>query len=113
MQEKNQVVKSKILNEAVNVSVESCHEYSLHDSFKDHFDSMQEELLFGQPYHDKQVIEYFEICHAFYDPVVEYMDRFFRWRSWLCFCNKRHTFHHNLFPFCSYVPISIKHKEET
>ena len=73
---------------------------------------MQEDLLFGQPYHDKQVIEYFEICHAFYDPVAEYMDRFFRWGRWLCVCSKGHTFHHNLFPFCSCVLIPIKHEEE-
>ena len=69
---------------------------------------MQEELLFGQPCHDKQVIEYFEICHVFYDPVAEYMDKFFRWSNWLYVCSKEQIFH----LFCSYVLILIKHEEE-
>ena len=42
---------------------------------------MQEELLFGHPFNGKQMIEYFEICHAFYDPLAEYMDNFFKWYS--------------------------------
>ena len=58
------------------------------------------------------MIEYFEICHAFYDRVAGYMDKFFRWDSWLCVFNKGQHFHHNLFPFCSYVLISIKNEEE-
>ena len=59
------------------------------------------------------MIEYFEICHAFYDPVAEYMDKFFRRGSWLCVCKKGYNFHDNLFPFCSYVLISIKFDEKT
>ena len=58
------------------------------------------------------MIEYFEICHAFYDPVAEYMDIFFRWSSWLYVCSKGQIFHHNVFLLCSYVLISIKHEEE-
>ena len=59
------------------------------------------------------VIKYFEICHVFYDPVAEYMDKFFKWGSWLCVCSKGQFFHHNLLPLCSYVLILIKHEEET
>ena len=110
--EKNEVVNLEILNEVADISFENSHENSFQIYFKDRFDSMQEELVFGQPYHDKQVIEYFEICHDFYDPVVVYMDKFFRWSSWLYVCNKGRIFHHNLLLFCSYVLISIKHEEE-
>ena len=88
------------------------HENSFQNSFKDQFQSMEEELLSGHPCHDKQVIEYFEICHVFYDLVAEYMDTFFRWISWLNFCSKGQNFHHNLLLFCSYVLIPIKHEEE-
>ena len=94
----------------MDISFKKSHEYSLDEFFECHFDSMQEELLFGQPCHDKQVIEYFEICHVFYDPVSEYMEKYFRWSSWLYVCNKGQILHHNL--FCSYVLILIKHEEE-
>ena len=71
MLENNKVVKIEISNEVVDISLKKNHENSFQNSFKDQFQSMQEELLFGQPCHDKQVIEYFEICHVFYDLVVE------------------------------------------
>ena len=58
------------------------------------------------------MIEYFEIFHVFYDPIAEYMDKFFRWRSWLYVCIKGEIFHHNLLLFSSYVLISIKFEEE-
>ena len=74
---------------------------------------MQEELPFGQPCHDKQVIEYVEICHAFYGSVAKYMDKFFRWGSWLCICSKGQTYHHNLLLLCSYFLIPIKHERES
>ena len=112
MLENNGVVNVEISNEVADISLKNNHENSFQSSSKDRFDSMQEELLFGQPYHDKQVIEDFEICHAFYDPIAEYMDRFFRWRSWLYVCSKGQIFHHNLLLFFSYVLISIKHEEE-
>ena len=73
---------------------------------------MQEELLFGHPFNGKQMIEYFEICQNFYDPVAEYMDKFFRWGSWVCVCSKGQIFHHNLLSLCAYVLILIKHEEE-
>ena len=109
---KNGVVNLEILNEVADISFKNNHDNFFQSSFKDRFDSMQEELLFGQPCHDKQVIEYFESFHFFYDPIAKYMDRFFRWGSWLCVCSNRHPFHHNLFPFFSYVLISFKHEEE-
>ena len=110
--EKNGVVNVEILNEVADISLKINHENSFQSYFKYRFDSTQEELLFGQPYQDKHVIEYFEFCHSFYDPVAEYMDRFFIWGSWLCVYSKGQTFHHNIFPFSSYVLISIKHEEE-
>ena len=85
--EKNGVVNVEIINEVVDISLKNNHENSFQNSFKDRFQSMQE-LLFGQPCHDKQVIEYFENFHGFYDPIAEYMDKFFRWGGWLCVCSK-------------------------
>ena len=84
MLEKNGVVNSEILNKVVDISFEKIHENSFQISFKDHSDSMQEELLFGQPSNGTKMTEYVEGCHAFYDPVAEYMDRFFSWGGWLC-----------------------------
>ena len=99
--ENNGVVNIEISNEVADISLKDNHENSFQSYSKDLFDSMQEELLFGQPCHDKQVIEYFEICHVFYDPVTEYMDNYFRWSSWLYVCSKGQIFHHNLLLFCS------------
>ena len=79
--EKKGVVDVEILNEVADISLKNNHENSFQSYSEDWFDNMQEELLFGQPCHDKHVIEYFEICHAFYDPVAEHMDKFFRWGS--------------------------------
>ena len=100
-----EVLNSEILNEIVDISFEISHESPFQSSFEDQFDNMLEELLFGQIYDDRQVIEYFEICHSFYDPVAKYMDKFFRWGSWLYVCSKEQIFHHNLLLLCSYVLI--------
>ena len=99
--EKNGVINLEILNEVVDISFKNNHENFFQSSFKDWFDSMQEELN-----------EYFEIFHVFYDPVAEYMDKFFMWGSWLYVCSKEQICHHNLLLLCSYVLISIKHEEE-
>ena len=50
-----EVLKSEILDEVV----ENCHEFSLHGSFEDQFDSMQGNLLLGQPSHGKQMTNFF------------------------------------------------------
>ena len=84
MLEKNGVVNLEILNEVADISFKNNHENFFQSYFKDWFDSVQEELLFGNPSNGKQMTEYIEGCHAFYDPVTEYMDKFFRWGSWLC-----------------------------
>ena len=76
------------VHEIVDISFENSHESSFQSYFEYQFDSMQEELLFGQPCHDKQVIEYLKKIHVFYDPVTEYMNFFSRWDGWLCICNK-------------------------
>ena len=67
--ENNGVVNVEILNEVADISLKNNHENSFESSSKDRFDGMQGELLFGQPCQDKQVIEYFEIYHVFYDRV--------------------------------------------
>ena len=43
MNEKNEVGNSEILDEVEDVPFESCHEHSLHGSFEDQFDSVQED----------------------------------------------------------------------
>ena len=53
MHEKNEVVKSEILNEYVDVLVEDCHEHSCQGSFKKLFDNLQRELLLEQLSHGK------------------------------------------------------------
>ena len=97
--ENNGVVNIEISNEVADISLKDNHENSFQSYSKDLFDSMQEELLFGQPCHDKQVIEYFEICHVFYDPVAEHMDKSLRWSSWLYVCSKGQIFIINYFYF--------------
>ena len=56
---KNEVVKSKILNEFVDVSVEYCHEHSCQGYFEKQFDNVQEELHLEQPSDGKKMIEIF------------------------------------------------------
>ena len=51
--ENNGVVNVEISNEVADISLKNNHENSFQNSFKDQFQSMQEELLFGQPCHDK------------------------------------------------------------
>ena len=63
--ESNGVVNVEILNEVADISLKNNHENSFKSSSKNRFDSMKDELLFGQPCHDKQVIDYFESCHFF------------------------------------------------
>ena len=46
----------------------------LHGSIEDQFDNMQGNLQLGQPSHGKQMTEFFEGCHVFYDPLAEYME---------------------------------------
>ena len=110
---KNEVVNSEILNEVADISFENSHENSFQSFVKDRFDNMQEELLFGQPCHEKQVFEYFEICHVFYDPVEEYMDKCLNQNGWLCVCSKDQVSYHNLLPLCSYFLIPIRCGEES
>ena len=50
--EKNRVVNLEMLNKVAEISFKNNHENSIQISFKDQFDSMQEELHFGQPCHD-------------------------------------------------------------
>ena len=74
MHENNEVVKSEILNEFVDFLVEDCHDHSSQEYFEKQLDNLQRELLFEQLSHVKQMAEFFEGCHVFYDPVEEYME---------------------------------------
>ena len=55
MHERNQVLNFGILNEVVDVSFTSCHEYSLHDYFKEQLDRELVEVQFEQQYWGKQM----------------------------------------------------------
>ena len=48
-----EVLKSEILDEVVDVSPGNFHEFSLHGSFEDYFDSVQGNLQLGQLSHGK------------------------------------------------------------
>ena len=50
-----EVMKLGILDEVVDVSPRNCHEFSLHISFEDQFDSMQGNLQLGQHSHGKKM----------------------------------------------------------
>ena len=112
MHEKNEVVKSKILNEFVDVSVEYCHENSYQGFFEKQFDNVQEELYLEQPSHDKQMIEFFFRLSHFYDPVEEYMEKLGRGNGWLYFHYKDQFFYYNLVPLSLSSLFFIKHEEK-
>ena len=65
MHEKNEVIKSEILDEVVDVSPGNCYVFSLHGSFEYQFDSVQGNLQLRHPSHGKKMIEFFEGCHVF------------------------------------------------
>ena len=71
------------MNEFVDVSVEYFHEHSWQGSFQKQFDIVQEELHLEQPSHGKQMIEFFEGFHVFYDHMEEYMENLGRGNGWL------------------------------
>ena len=53
--EENQVLNSKISNEVVDVSFESCHEHTLYGSSENQFDIFQVTLQFENPCHNKKI----------------------------------------------------------
>ena len=55
----------------MDVSPKTCHEFSLHGSFEDQFDSVEGNLQLGQPSHGKKMTEFFEGCRVFHNLVVE------------------------------------------
>ena len=59
----NQVLNSNILDEEVDVSFVNCQKHSFHDSFKEKFDNVQEEIQFEHPYHDRYMTENLANCH--------------------------------------------------
>ena len=86
---------------------------SFQSIFEKQINVVQDELHFGQLSNGKQMTEYVEGCHAFYDPVAEYMEKRFSQNGWLCVCSKDQVSYHSLLSLCYYVLISIKHEEET
>ena len=82
-----------MLNEFVDVSVEDCHEHSCQGSFE-----KKEELHLEQPSHGKQMIEFFEGCHVFYDLVAEYMENLCSGNGWLYFYCKYQFLYYKFVP---------------
>ena len=72
----NQVVNSDILNEVVDIPFKSCHEHTLYVFSENQYDSLQVNLQFEKTCHNKQITEFFEGCHVFYDLVAIYMEIF-------------------------------------
>ena len=98
------------MNEVIDVSFENYGENSLHGSFEDKFDRVLEELHFGQYDYGKQMIEKYEGCRVFYDPMTEYVENIYSGNGGLCVCSKYQIPHHNLFPLSP--SCLIKHDEE-
>ena len=96
----------------MDVSPENCHVFSLHSSFEDQFDSMQGNLQLGQPSHGKQMTEFFEGCHVFYDSVVGYMENLGSGNGWLYLYCKDQFLYYNFVPLGPSVLFFIKHIEK-
>ena len=107
-----EVLNSEILNEFVDILFEISHESSFQSSFGNHLDGTLEELLFGQPSDDRQVIDYVESCHVFYDPVEEYMERLGNGNGQLYLYYKDQFLYYNFVPLDPSVLFFIKHEEK-
>ena len=59
----------------MDVPFESWHEHTLYGSSKNQFDIFQVKLQFENPCHNKQIVEYFENYHVFYEPVGNYIKK--------------------------------------
>ena len=107
-----EVLKSEILDEVVDLSLGNCHKFSLHGSFEDRFDSVHGNLQLGHLSHGKIMTEFFESCHAFYDPVADYIDEFCSGNGWLYLYCKDQFLYHNFVPLGPSVLCFIKHEEK-
>ena len=107
-----EVLNSEILNEMVDISFEISHDSSFWSSFGDQFDSMLEELHFGQLSYGRQKIEYVESCPVFYDLMAAYMERLGNSNDWLYLYCKDQFLCYNLLPLCISSLFLIKHEEE-
>ena len=97
----------------MDVLPKTCHKFSLHGSFEYQFDSVQGNLQLGKPSHGKQMTMFFEGCHVFYDPVVEYMENLGNGNRWLYLYYKYQFICDNLLPLSLSSLFLIKHEEET
>ena len=58
------------------------------------------------------VTEFFESCHAFYDPVVNYIDEFCSGNGWLYLYCKDQFIYYNFLPSSLSSLFFIKHEEK-
>ena len=107
-----EVLKSEILDEVVDVSCGNFHDFSLHSSFEDQFDSVQGNLQLGQLSHGKIMIEFFESCLAFYAPVANNIDEFCSGNDWLYLYCKDRFLYFNFLPLSLSSLCFIKHEEK-
>ena len=63
-----------------------------------------------QPSHGKQMIDFFEGCHVFYDPVEECMEKLSRGNGWLYLYCKDQFHYYNLVPLSLPSLFFIKHE---
>ena len=96
----------------MDVSRRICHEFSLHGSFEDPFDSVQGILKLGHLSHCKIMTEFFESCHAFYDPVADYIDEFCNGNDRLYLYCKDQFIYYNLVPLGLSVLFFIKNEDK-
>ena len=96
----------------MDVSPRNCHMLSLHGSFEDQFDNMQGNLQLGQRSHGKQMTEFFEGCHVFYDPMVECMENLGTGNGWLYLYYKDQFVYYNFVPLGPSVLVFFKHEEK-
>ena len=96
----------------MDVSPGNCHEFSLHGSFEDQFDSVQGNLQLGQLSYGKIMTEFFESCHAFYDPVADYIEEFCSGNDWLYLYCKDQFIYYNSLPLSLSSLCFIKHEDK-
>ena len=65
-----------------------------------------------QPSHGKQMIEFFEVFHVFYDPMEEYMEKLGSGNGLLYLYCKDQFLYYNLVPLSLSSLFFIKHEEK-
>ena len=104
----HEFLKSKVLDEVVDVSLGNCHVFSLHGSFEDRFNIVQGNLQLRRLSHCQPMTKNFEGCHVFYDPMAKYMEGLGEGNDWSYLCLKHQFVYHSLLPL-SVSFFSIEH----